>query len=66
MSHLTGNEKAEKRTEAIRLMLDDFGIEQEGFRLEWVSASEGKRFAQVVNEMTQELKPLGPSPYKTT
>ena len=54
------------RAEAIRLMLDDFGIEQERFRLEWASASEGKKFAQVVNEMTEELKPLGPSPYKTT
>jgi F420-non-reducing hydrogenase iron-sulfur subunit len=36
-----GNKKAEKRAEAIRLMLDDFGIEQERFRLEWISASEG-------------------------
>lgn len=62
----TGNEKAEKRAEAIRLMMEDFGIEQERFRLEWVSASEGKRFAEIVNEMTEELKALGPSPYKTT
>lgn len=60
-----GNLKAEKRAEAIELMLDDFGIERERFRLEWVSASEGGRFAQVVKEMTEEIKQLGPNPYKT-
>jgi len=59
-----GNLKAEKRAEAIKLMLEDFGLEEERFRLEWVSASEGKRFAQVVTEMVEDLRKLGPSPYK--
>ena len=45
-------------------MLQDFGIEEERFRLEWVSASEGGRFAQVVTEMTEQIKQLGPSPYR--
>ncbi len=60
-----GNLKAEARAEAIKLMLQDFGIEEERFRLEWVSASEGGRFAQVVTEMTEEIRQLGPSPYKS-
>lgn len=63
--YLEGNLKAEKRAEAIELMLQDFGIEEERFRLEWVSASEGPRFAQVVTEMVGKIKELGPSPYKT-
>ena len=63
--YLEGNLKAEARAEAIKLMLQDFGIEEERFRLEWVSASEGGRFAQVVTEMTEEIKQLGPSPYKS-
>ncbi len=63
--YLEGNLKAEARAEAIKLMLQDFGIEEERFRLEWVSASEGGRFAQVVTEMTEQLRQLGPSPYKT-
>jgi len=63
--YLEGNLKAEARAEAIELMLQDFGIEEERFRLEWVSASEGRRFAQVVTEMTEQLKQLGPSPYKS-
>ena len=44
-------------------MLEDLGLELERFRLEWVSASEGQRFAQVVTEFTEQLKELGPSPY---
>ena len=63
--YLEGNLKAEARADAIKLMLQDFGIEEERFRLEWVSASEGGRFAQVVSEMTEEIKQLGPNPYKT-
>ncbi|HDZ27370.1 hypothetical protein LCGC14_0803560 [marine sediment metagenome] len=60
-----GNLKTEKRAEAIILMLEDFGLEEERFRLEWVSASEGPRFAEVVREFTEQVKKLGPSPYKT-
>jgi len=63
--YLEGNLKAEARAEAIKLMLQDFGIEEERFRLEWVSASEGGRFAQVITEMAEKIKELGPSPYKT-
>ncbi len=59
-----GNLKTEKRAEAINLMLEDFGIEEERFRLEWVSASEGPKFAQVMKDFTEQVKKLGPSPYK--
>lgn len=63
--YIDGNLKAEKRADAIRLMLDDLGIEQERFRLEWVSAAEGQKFANIVKDMVIELKKLGPSPYKS-
>jgi F420-non-reducing hydrogenase iron-sulfur subunit len=59
-----GNLKTEKRAEAIFLMLEDFGLEEERFRLEWVSASEGPKFALVAKEFTEQIKKLGPSPYK--
>ena len=59
-----GNVKAEKRAEAIKLMLADFGIEEDRFRLEWVSAAEGPRFAQVVRSFTEQVQKLGPSPYR--
>jgi F420-non-reducing hydrogenase iron-sulfur subunit len=63
--YLEGNVKAENRKEAIELMLEDFGIEPERFRLEWISASEGPRFAELVREMTETVRALGPSMYKT-
>ena len=62
--YLEGNLKAEKRAEAIELMLEDMGLEPERFRLEWVSASEGNKFANIIKEMVNNLKELGPSPYK--
>jgi F420-non-reducing hydrogenase iron-sulfur subunit len=61
--YLEGNLRAEKRADAITLMLEDFGLEEQRFRLEWVSASEGPKFAQVMQEMVDTIKELGPSPY---
>ena len=57
-----GNLKAQKRADAITLMLEDFGIEADRFRLEWVSAAEGPRFAKVVTEFTEQVRKLGPNP----
>jgi F420-non-reducing hydrogenase iron-sulfur subunit len=62
--YLEGNLVTEKRADAIDLMLEDFGLEPERFRLEWISASEGDKFAKVMTEMVETLKALGPSPYK--
>ena len=59
-----GNLKAERRAEAITLMLQDFGIEEERFKLAWVSASEGPQFAKLMTEFTEQVRRLGPSPYK--
>jgi F420-non-reducing hydrogenase iron-sulfur subunit len=41
-------------------MLAQLGIEDERVRLDWVSASEGDRFAGIVNEMTEQVRRLGP------
>jgi F420-non-reducing hydrogenase iron-sulfur subunit len=60
-----GNKRAEQRAQAIGLLLEDFGLEQERFRLEWISASEGAKFARIAGEMTEAIKGLGPSPYRS-
>jgi len=62
--YLTGNFKALRRVALLKKVLQDFGIEPERVRLEWVSASEGDRFAAVVRDMVEEIKKLGPSPLK--
>ncbi|MDZ7305402.1 MAG: hydrogenase iron-sulfur subunit [candidate division KSB1 bacterium] len=61
--YIDGNLKAEKRASTINLLLEDLGLEAERYRLEWVSASEGPKFAQVMKEMVDTIKKLGPSPY---
>lgn len=47
------------------MMLEDLGIEAERFRIEWISSAEGPRFAQIVKDFTEQVKKLGPNPYKT-
>ena len=59
-----GNVKSERRFEAMQVMLEDMGIETERLRLEWVSSGEGEKFARVVGEMTEQLKKIGPNPFK--
>ena len=55
-----GNYKALRRFELLRRMLGQMGIEPERVRLEWISASEGDRVRDVVNEMVEQLRQLGP------
>jgi F420-non-reducing hydrogenase iron-sulfur subunit len=52
--------KAARRIPLLKKMLAQLGIEEERVRLNWVSASEGDHFAVIVNEMTEELRKLGP------
>jgi F420-non-reducing hydrogenase iron-sulfur subunit len=44
----------------LKKMLSQFGIEDKRVRLDWVSASEGERFASIVNDMTEQVRALGP------
>ena len=55
-----GNYKAMRRYPMLLNLLDQFGIDRGRVRLEWISASEGERFAEVVTEFTEQLKTLGP------
>lgn len=58
--YLEGNYKAMRRFPMLVKLLDQFGIEPARLRLEWVSASEGEQFAQLVKEFTEQLRALGP------
>jgi F420-non-reducing hydrogenase iron-sulfur subunit len=59
--YIEGNYKTMRRIPLLKKMLKQLGIEEERVRLEWVSASEGARFAEVANSFTQSIKDLGPS-----
>jgi len=55
-----GNYKALKRYYLLRRLLEGLGIEKERLRLEWIAASEGEKVKRVIDEMTEELRRLGP------
>jgi F420-non-reducing hydrogenase iron-sulfur subunit len=57
----SGNYKTLRRVALVKSMLPQLGIEPERVRLEWVSATEGQRFAQVVTDFIKEVKWLGPN-----
>lgn len=59
-----GNYRTMRRFPMMMDLLDQFGLERDRVRLEWISASEGEKFAQVVGEMTKRLKELGPLNWK--
>ena len=58
--YINGNFKAQRRIKLVKKLLHAFGVEPERLRLEWISASEGARFAQVVTDFTNTIKELGP------
>jgi len=55
-----GNCKALRRYLMLKRVLKDVGIEEERFRLEWISAAEGDRVRAVMNDMAAKLRALGP------
>ena len=62
--YISGNFKALRRITLLKKALKEFGIEPERLRLEWISASEGDKFAAVVRDMVAEVKKLGPNPLR--
>ncbi len=58
----SGNYKTNRRIKLLKKLLDEMGIEPSRVRFEYISASEGQKFAQVVTEFVDELKKIGPNP----
>jgi F420-non-reducing hydrogenase iron-sulfur subunit len=55
-----GNYKTVRRYALLKRVLNQFGFEDDRVHLEWVSASEGERFAKVADEFIKKIKALGP------
>ena len=58
--YLKGNYLARRRFLLMKNLLEFIGINPQRIRMSWVSASEGKKFADVITEVTQEIKKIGP------
>ncbi len=58
---LDGNIRAKKRVNYAKALLREAGLEKERLEMFNLSASQGKRFAQICQEMTERIKRLGPN-----
>jgi len=56
----SGNYLARRRMGIMRSLLEQMGIEPDRVKMTWVSAAEGRKFAQVIEEVTADIKKLGP------
>jgi F420-non-reducing hydrogenase iron-sulfur subunit len=62
--YISGNEKAQVKVEEIWKLLDLLGIERDRLRLQWVSASEGQKFADSITEFVEMLRGLEDTPFQ--
>jgi len=62
--YIDGPVKCDATVDKLRKVLHVLGLEDERLRRELVAASEGVVFAQIIREMVEQLKKIGPSPFK--
>ncbi len=62
--YLTGNYKARRKIVLMRSILATLGLEPDRLWFRWISASEGQKFADTMNEISDSIKKLGPNPIK--
>jgi len=60
----SGNLKARRRVAILSSILEELGLDPDRVWLRWISASEGKLFADTIKEMVQVLKEKGPNPLR--
>lgn len=58
--YVDGNLKTRRRMALLHEVLARYGIDERRLWLRWIGASEGVAFAEIVAEMTAELRTLGP------
>jgi heterodisulfide reductase subunit A len=57
--YISGNYKMKARMDALAPMLQKLGLSPERFRVEYVSAAEGVKFAEIIKEMAAQMQALG-------
>ncbi|MCD6419030.1 hydrogenase iron-sulfur subunit [bacterium] len=60
--YISGNYKARRRVAIIKSIFETLKLEPERVYLEWISASEGKKFVDSVTKFTENIKKMGPNP----
>lgn len=59
--YISGNYVARRKFAILNNLLEYLGIEKGRVHFAWVSAAEGKRFAELIKETTEEVRALGPA-----
>ena len=62
---ITGNLKARRKVQYVKKVLEEIGIEPEGWKCLICLLAKGQRFAEIATEMVERIKELGPSPVRT-
>ncbi len=62
--YIFGNHWAVKQFDVTQKLLRTLGMEDARTRLEWVSAAEGPRWAELIDEFVAQIQGLGPSPLR--
>ena len=62
--YISGNYKMKDRMDTLARMFDKLGLSKERFRVEYVSAAEGVKFAAIMRDMSEQLESLGPKNIK--
>ena len=60
----SGNYKANRRMKLLKKLLEEMAIDPGRLRFEYISASEGAKFAAIATEFVDQLKKMGPNPLK--
>ena len=61
-----GNYRCLRRYHLLQKYIQQMGIETERLKLEWISASEGKQYAELIDSFTETITELGPCKIKET
>jgi coenzyme F420-reducing hydrogenase delta subunit len=62
--YINGNYKARRRIKLLKEILPQFGFEPERLSLTWIGASDGIQFSEIMGELVDRVKFLGPSEAK--
>lgn len=62
--YIDGNLKTRRKFVLLKSILSSIGLEEDRVWLRWISASEGQKFAETVEELSEELRKMGPNPIK--
>jgi len=62
--YISGNEKAQRRLDLTGKLLDLLGINSDRLSSVWISAAEGAKFANYMNEFVDKIRQMGPTPSK--